>query len=125
VEGIDTTNIRRQIFHMRGDLRSCEDPGMPLVEVSPGMSLAYETFGDLADPPVLLVMGFGAQMIAWHEDFCRALADRGRYRDSFAVLRPSGRGVKRIVWGRRGASSCRSGGGWVRLIRSGVVSVRC
>ncbi|MFC9676290.1 alpha/beta fold hydrolase [Streptomyces sp. NPDC056949] len=52
---------------------------MPLVEVSPGMSLAYETFGDPADPPVLLVMGFGAQMIAWHEDFCRALADRGRY----------------------------------------------
>ncbi|MFH8735672.1 alpha/beta fold hydrolase [Streptomyces sp. NPDC017964] len=52
---------------------------MPLVEVSPGMSLAYETFGDPSDPPVLLVMGFGAQMIAWHEDFCRALADRGRY----------------------------------------------
>jgi pimeloyl-ACP methyl ester carboxylesterase len=24
-------------------------------------------------------MGFGAQMLAWHEDFCRALADRGRY----------------------------------------------
>ena len=24
-------------------------------------------------------MGFGAQMIAWHEDLCRALADRGRY----------------------------------------------
>ncbi|WP_326777824.1 alpha/beta fold hydrolase [Streptomyces sp. NBC_01445] len=52
---------------------------MPLVEVSPGMSLAYETFGGPSDPPVLLVMGFGAQMIAWHEDFCRALADRGRY----------------------------------------------
>jgi pimeloyl-ACP methyl ester carboxylesterase len=52
---------------------------MPRVEVSPGISLAYETFGDPSDPPVLLVMGFGAQMIAWHEDFCRALADRGRY----------------------------------------------
>ncbi|SNY64093.1 alpha/beta hydrolase fold [Paractinoplanes atraurantiacus] len=24
-------------------------------------------------------MGFGAQMIAWHEDMCRMLADRGRY----------------------------------------------
>ncbi|MFG3369705.1 alpha/beta fold hydrolase [Streptomyces sp. NPDC090032] len=52
---------------------------MPIAEVSPGMSLAYETFGDPSDPPVLLVMGFGAQMIAWHEDFCRALAARGRY----------------------------------------------
>ncbi|WP_338693563.1 alpha/beta hydrolase [Streptomyces sp. Q6] len=52
---------------------------MPIVDVSPAVSLAYDTFGDPADPPVLLVMGFGAQLIAWHEDFCRALADRGRY----------------------------------------------
>ncbi|MFC8714976.1 alpha/beta fold hydrolase [Streptomyces sp. NPDC057197] len=52
---------------------------MPIVDVSPGVSLAYETFGDPGDPPVLLVMGFGAQMLAWHEDFCRALADRGRH----------------------------------------------
>ncbi|MFF3393011.1 alpha/beta fold hydrolase [Streptomyces sp. NPDC002669] len=52
---------------------------MPIVEVSPGMSIAYETFGDPADPPVLLVSGFGAQLIAWHEDFCRALAGRGRH----------------------------------------------
>ncbi|MFF4894947.1 alpha/beta fold hydrolase [Streptomyces sp. NPDC001068] len=52
---------------------------MPLADVSPGVSIAYEAFGDPGDPPVLLVMGFGAQMIAWHEDFCRALAERGRY----------------------------------------------
>ncbi|MET9124415.1 alpha/beta hydrolase [Streptomyces sp. NPDC004528] len=52
---------------------------MPIIEAAPGVSLAYETFGDPADPAVLLVMGFGAQMIAWHEDFCRALADRGRH----------------------------------------------
>ena len=52
---------------------------MPIVDVSPEVSIAYEGFGDPRDPPVLLVMGFGAQMIAWHEDICRALADRGRY----------------------------------------------
>ncbi|MBA2808213.1 alpha/beta hydrolase [Streptomyces sp. KM273126] len=52
---------------------------MPMIEVSPGVSIAYETFGDPSDTPVLLVMGLGAQMIAWHEDFCRALAERGRY----------------------------------------------
>ncbi|MFI6653098.1 alpha/beta fold hydrolase [Streptomyces sp. NPDC050529] len=52
---------------------------MPNVVVSPEVSIAYETFGDPENPPVLLVMGFGAQMLAWHEDFCRALADRGRY----------------------------------------------
>ncbi|MDK0521209.1 alpha/beta hydrolase [Streptomyces sp. ML-6] len=52
---------------------------MPIVEVSPEVSIAYETFGDPADPPVLLVAGSGAQMIAWHKDFCCALAGRGRY----------------------------------------------
>ncbi|MGW1318774.1 alpha/beta fold hydrolase [Streptomyces sp. NPDC002426] len=52
---------------------------MPNVAVSSEVSIAYESFGDPGDPPVLLVMGFGAQMLAWHEDFCRALADRGRY----------------------------------------------
>ncbi|MEV0035284.1 alpha/beta hydrolase [Streptomyces sp. NPDC050804] len=52
---------------------------MPNVEVSPKVSVEYETFGDPSHAPVLLVMGFGAQMIAWHDDFCRALAQRGRY----------------------------------------------
>jgi len=52
---------------------------MPMAAVSPGISLAYETFGKPADPAVLLTMGFGAQMIAWHDEFCRLLADRGRY----------------------------------------------
>ncbi|MGW5369468.1 alpha/beta fold hydrolase [Streptomyces sp. NPDC004009] len=52
---------------------------MPIVDVSPEVSIAYESFGDPRDPPVLLVMGFGAQMLAWHEDFCRALAERGRH----------------------------------------------
>ena len=47
--------------------------------VSDGVSIAYETFGEPADPPVLLVIGFGAQLIAWHEDFCAMLAGRGRY----------------------------------------------
>jgi pimeloyl-ACP methyl ester carboxylesterase len=44
-----------------------------------GVSIAYETFGEAGDPAVLLVMGFGAQMIAWHEEFCAMLAGRGRY----------------------------------------------
>ncbi|MFI6638595.1 alpha/beta fold hydrolase [Streptomyces sp. NPDC050504] len=52
---------------------------MPLIDVSPDVSLAYEAFGDPGDAPVLLVTGFGAQLLSWHEDFCRALADRGRY----------------------------------------------
>lgn len=43
---------------------------MPIADVPSGASIAYDTFGDPADPPVVLVMGFGAQMISWHEDFC-------------------------------------------------------
>ncbi|MEU6752246.1 alpha/beta hydrolase [Spirillospora sp. NPDC046719] len=64
---------------MRFSRRPWQAADMPIADVSPGVSIAYESFGDPADAPVLLVMGFGAQMIAWHEDFCRALAARGRY----------------------------------------------
>jgi pimeloyl-ACP methyl ester carboxylesterase len=48
-------------------------------DVGRGVTLCYETFGDSDDPPVLLVMGLATQMIAWHEDFCAELADRGLY----------------------------------------------
>jgi pimeloyl-ACP methyl ester carboxylesterase len=46
-------------------------------DVGRGITLCYETFGDAADPSALLVMGLGTQMIAWHDDFCGQLADRG------------------------------------------------
>ncbi|HEX8054229.1 MAG TPA: alpha/beta hydrolase [Thermoleophilaceae bacterium] len=42
-----------------------------------GVELCYEHFGDPGDPPVLLIMGLGTQMIAWREDFCTQLAERG------------------------------------------------
>jgi pimeloyl-ACP methyl ester carboxylesterase len=40
------------------------------------IEIAYETFGDPADTPVLLVMGLATQMIGWPDDFCRALVER-------------------------------------------------
>src|SRR3954466_14082818 len=40
------------------------------------VELAYEAFGDPANPTLLLVMGLGTQMLGWHEDFCAALAGR-------------------------------------------------
>jgi pimeloyl-ACP methyl ester carboxylesterase len=43
------------------------------------IELCYETFGDPGDPAVLLVMGLGTQMLAWHEEFCTGLAERGFY----------------------------------------------
>ena len=41
------------------------------------VELCYETFGDPNAEPLLLVMGLATQMLAWHTDFCRQLADRG------------------------------------------------
>ena len=52
--------------------------------------LCYETFGESGDPPLLLIMGLGTQMLAWHEDFCRELAGRG-----FFVIRYDNRDVGR------------------------------
>ncbi len=48
-------------------------------DVGRGVTLCYETFGDPADPSIVLIMGLATQMIAWHEDFCEALAERGFY----------------------------------------------
>jgi pimeloyl-ACP methyl ester carboxylesterase len=52
---------------------------MTQISTSDGMTFEYEAFGDAADPPLLLVMGFGAQLIAWPRAFCERLAAGGRY----------------------------------------------
>ena len=49
-------------------------------DVGRGVTLCYETFGDPDDTPILLIMGLATQMIAWHEDFCEQLAERGLLR---------------------------------------------
>lgn len=54
------------------------------------VELCYEPFGDPDRPAVLLVMGLGTQMIAWHADFCTELAERG-----FFVVRYDNRDVGR------------------------------
>jgi pimeloyl-ACP methyl ester carboxylesterase len=41
------------------------------------VELCYETFGDPADPAMLLIMGLGTQMLGWSDDFCTELAARG------------------------------------------------
>jgi hypothetical protein len=43
------------------------------VEVN-GVALCVETFGDRGDPAVLLVMGAGASMLSWEDEFCERLA---------------------------------------------------
>jgi pimeloyl-ACP methyl ester carboxylesterase len=43
------------------------------------IDLAYETFGEATDPPVLLISGLSGQLISWDEGFCRELVDRGLF----------------------------------------------
>jgi pimeloyl-ACP methyl ester carboxylesterase len=54
------------------------------------VELCYETFGDRSDPALLLVMGLGTQMLAWREDFCAELVERG-----FFVIRYDNRDAGR------------------------------
>ncbi|MGY1847718.1 MULTISPECIES: alpha/beta fold hydrolase [unclassified Blastococcus] len=55
-----------------------ETSGIHMARVG-DLELAYETFGETADPPVLLVMGLATQMIGWPDDFCRGLAEQGLF----------------------------------------------
>ena len=41
------------------------------------VELVYETIGDRSDPPLLLVMGLGMQLIHWDRELCELLAERG------------------------------------------------
>lgn len=43
-----------------------------------GITLWYESFGDPADPPVVLIAGIGAQALLWPTAFCERLAGGGR-----------------------------------------------
>ncbi|HEX5988700.1 MAG TPA: alpha/beta hydrolase [Solirubrobacterales bacterium] len=42
-----------------------------------GVELCYQEMGDPDGEPLLLVMGLATQMIAWQEEFCAMLAERG------------------------------------------------
>nr|BFE72786.1 alpha/beta hydrolase [Actinoplanes digitatis] len=44
---------------------------------SNGIQLRYETLGEHDAPALLLIMGLGAQLIDWPQDFCELLAARG------------------------------------------------
>jgi pimeloyl-ACP methyl ester carboxylesterase len=51
---------------------------MPQIRAN-NINLEYETFGDPHAPPMLLIMGLGAQMVLWPDDLCREFADAGHY----------------------------------------------
>src|SRR6476646_3520370 len=78
-----------------------------------GIELAYQEMGDAEGEPLLLVMGLGTQMLAWDEEFCATLAERG-----FRVVRFDNRDIGRstkiesagmpgradVMLGRRGSA---------------------
>jgi pimeloyl-ACP methyl ester carboxylesterase len=41
------------------------------------LDIYYEDMGDENHPPVLLVMGLGAQLLLWRKEFCEKLIDQG------------------------------------------------
>jgi pimeloyl-ACP methyl ester carboxylesterase len=66
-------------------------------DIGGAVRLCYETFGNEADPPALLIMGLGMQMLGWPDEFCEQLAERGFY-----VVRFDNRDVGRStrIYGR-------------------------
>ena len=55
-----------------------------------GIELCYQEMGDPDGEPLLLIMGLATQMIAWDEEFCGMLAERG-----FRVVRFDNRDIGR------------------------------
>jgi len=53
-----------------------------------GIELCWDSFGDEGAPPLLLIMGLAAQMIAWHDGFCEQLSEHG-----FRVIRFDNRDI--------------------------------
>ena len=51
---------------------------MPQITAN-GIQLEYEAYGDKANPPLLLVMGLGAQLTLWPMELVEALVARGYY----------------------------------------------
>jgi len=51
-------------------------PGSAFADAN-GIRICYESFGDPAAPPIMLIMGLAAQMVVWDDDFCTLLAARG------------------------------------------------
>jgi pimeloyl-ACP methyl ester carboxylesterase len=60
---------------------------MPQVRAN-GIDIEYESFGRESDPLILLIMGFGAQLIFWPDPLCEGLAAK-----EFRVVRFDNRDV--------------------------------
>jgi pimeloyl-ACP methyl ester carboxylesterase len=71
----------------------------PRIARANGVDICYEIFGEANAEPMVLIMGLGAQMIHWDDDFCRQLAARG-----FRVIRFDNRDIgksSKLTGGKR------------------------
>src|SRR4029077_1086312 len=80
VEKHSTANrgLWSRLCHLLGCLRSCnpKEIYMPAVNAN-GISIEYEDIGDKSAPTILLIMGLGAQLTRWSDNFCNKLASGG------------------------------------------------
>lgn len=58
-----------------------------------GLQITYDSFGDPANPPVILIMGLATQMIHWSDQFCELLASKQLY-----VIRFDNRDIGKSSW---------------------------
>lgn len=58
-----------------------------------GLQITYDSFGDPADPAMILIMGLGTQMIHWSEQFCQLLASK-----KLRVIRFDNRDIGKSTW---------------------------
>ncbi len=65
----------------------------PRIVRANGIDICYEIFGNADAEPMVLIMGLGAQMIHWEDDFCRQLAARG-----FRVIRFDNRDIGKSTY---------------------------
>ena len=86
----------------------------------------YEDLGNPGDPPVLLIMGLGAQLLLWRDGFCERLVEQGyrviRYDNRDVGLstklhgqRPSGALVPNLVRSPTSASPARRCTPWEHM----------
>ncbi|MGI8756782.1 MAG: alpha/beta fold hydrolase [Acidimicrobiales bacterium] len=66
---------------------------MQQIAPSNGIEINYETFGDPADPTLLLVMGLGASLLAWDDGICALLVGQ-----RFHVVRFDNRDIGHSTW---------------------------
>ncbi|MEI6299516.1 MAG: alpha/beta hydrolase, partial [Actinomycetota bacterium] len=52
---------------------------MPVAIAPNGINIEYDVMGDPSDPPLLWIMGFTAQLIAWPEEFMQLFVDLGYF----------------------------------------------